>query len=496
MSVPNLPVTLTLSTVTATKNGEIRFAEPYLLSVFFKVDGETVRIIQRADGKLALQGDPVIKRTDSRHGNLPQIRDGQTVNVPGKVGRASFELRPIPLPGALGSAVVGGASGVAGVLYVLNEQDKVPDDAIVEGYRALVAQFTTELRNLLRSVVIDPAAPGSNPFEISDAVKEAITERITAKVKAAVLSSANLLQKLGMLVDKDDILGTDVRIFTETGLLADPSQPFSQPFPAGSRGDWRVTGSATATVPADFLRRRRTTLDLVKLTCVTPNDTGVLAGDKPYMWNVFFTVDGSSVSIRNDLRLTGRAVVRSSPGSHGNLGASGVGAGDAIQIPDAVGRFEEVLDLIRFPPSLRDSLVGGISGVVGCVSVLLEQDLVADGPAEAGHQAFNTEVERILNELIPTLGVGKTSPSPEDVEAFNDRISERVREAILEEGNILQDLFAGVDPDDVIGFKVLLFSHKDLLASPGPSIVASYAVGGRYDLLGSVTAVAAGPFAG
>jgi fructose-specific component phosphotransferase system IIB-like protein len=123
------------------------------------------------------------------------------------------------------------------------------------------------------------------------------------------------------------------------------------------------------------------------------------------------------------------------------------------------------------------------------VSVLLEQDLVAASAAEAGHQAFNDEITRVLNELIPTLGVGNSTPSPDDLAALSGQIGDKVRAAIVEEGNLLQDLFAGVDPDDVVGFNVFLFSHRDLLAQPQQTFSASYGDAGRYDVTGTVTAV-------
>lgn len=490
MSIPNLPVTIDLKSVTAIKNGEAGLAEPYLMTVFFSVDGGTMRIVQRADGKLVLSGTPAVRRTDSRHGNLPEIRDGETVNVPDKVGRNSFALKPIPLPGDLGQAVVGGASGVAGMLYVLAEEDAVSDAAILAGYDALVDQFTVELHNILAGVVVDPAAPGSNPLAVSAAVEEAITQRIKARVKEAVLVNSNLVQKF-LLLDKDDILGTDVLTFTETELLADRSRPFTRLFDVGIRGEWRISGSADATVPPDFSRRRRVTFDLAKLTCVTAGEGAVAGGDEPYMWNVYFTVDGTTVTLRDDLRLSGQAAVVTTPGSHGNLGAGGVTAGQTIEIPDAVGRGSVVLDLIRFPASLSAALVGGVSGVAGCVSVLLEQDLVAANAAEAGHQAFNAEVKRALDELIPTLGVGNTQPSPDDLAALSTRIGDKVRQAILDEGNVLQDLFAGVDPDDVVGFNVFLVTHRQLLSQPQVSIAATYGQAGRYDLVGSITAAPA-----
>ncbi len=479
-TVPNLPVVLDLSTVIATKNGGLGLAEPYLLTVHFQVDGTSMKIVQRADGKLVLQGEPIIRRTPSGHGNLPQMRDGDTKPIPDTIGRFVTSMRPMALPGDLGDLVVGGASGVVGTLYVLNEEDGLSDQSVVAGYDTLVKQFTAELKKIINGIVIDPASPGTTPFTISEEVKKAITERISAKVKATILANS------GLILNPDDPIGSDVLIFTESALLADPTQQFSKKFDEGVPGDWTVRGSVTATVPADFTRRRRVTLDLDKLTCVTPTD--LVGGDEPYMWNVFFIIDGTTVTLGENLKLSGTASIATTAGSHGNLAVNGVGAGQTVQVPDSVGRFTPVLDLIRFPVSLRDSLVGGISGVVGCVSVVLDQDLVADDAAEAGHQAFNAEVKRVLNELIPTLGVGNPAPSPDDVEALSGEIGEKVRAAILAEGSLLEDIFAGADPDDVIGFKVLLFPHSALLADAQQTLTVTFDDTGRYDMTVTITA--------
>jgi hypothetical protein len=489
MSIPPLPVKVSIDTVTATKNGETGWAEPYLLTVFFKVDGQGAELFQRSDGKLVLHGEPRVRPSASRHGNLPRVRDGQTVDVPGNVGETPFSLRPIALPPPLGDAVVGGAPGVAGVVFVLAEEDAVSDTALRAGYEALVDQLGSELKDVLESVVVDPAAPGANPFSISQEVKDEITARITERVKKAIFANSTLIQK-AKLLDKDDIIGTDVVLFSESDLLGVPVRTFRRRFDVGARGDWTLEGGFRAEVPADLRRRRRVTFDLVSLTCVIPTEGGLQGGDQPYMWNVFFTIDGASVAFGEDLRLRGRARVQASVGSHGNLGAGAAAmrAGDRVEIPDPVGRFVADLRLIPFPAALESALVGGVSGVAGCVSVLLEKDLVAPAAAEEGRKAFVDEVTRVLDELIPTLGVGSQTPDPADLEALGDRIGQRVREEILAAGGPVQDLLAALDPDDVIGFRVLLFTHADLIRRPHQPIAITYDDVGRYTAEGSVTA--------
>ena len=72
---------------------------------------------------------------------------------------------------------------------------------------------------------------------------------------------------------------------------------------------------------------------------------------------------------------------------------------------------------------------------------------------------------------------------------MSSRVAEKVRAAVLEEGNVLEDIFAGIDPEDVVGFNVFLFTHRALLAQAHRTIKATYGEVGRYSLVG--TAIAA-----
>src|SRR4051812_16428220 len=81
-------------------------AEPYLWTVFFKVDGDTV---QKAEVTVDLIGEnpiivefvgtPLVRRTDSRHENLASsdVGMGDDVAIPPTVGKWDFTLRSVPL---------------------------------------------------------------------------------------------------------------------------------------------------------------------------------------------------------------------------------------------------------------------------------------------------------------------------------------------------------------------------------------------------------------
>lgn len=153
------------------------------------------------------------------------------------------------------------------------------------------------------------------PLTVSEEVEAAITERISTRVRAMILTDS------GLVFNPDDPIGSDVLVFTETALLADPSQPFTRRFADGVPDHWTVRSSATATVPADFARRRRVTPDLDKLACVTPTEGGP-GGDVPYLWSAAFVIDGTTASLGRDLRLRGTAAVVTGPGSHRNLGVA------------------------------------------------------------------------------------------------------------------------------------------------------------------------------
>ena len=54
---------------------------------------------------------------------------------------------------------------------------------------------------------------------------------------------------------------------------------------------------------------------------------------EPYLWTVFFLVDGSTISVNSGLTLSGDATMHFTPGSHGNLPNDDVDAGAPTCLP-------------------------------------------------------------------------------------------------------------------------------------------------------------------
>src|SRR4051812_13012512 len=76
-------------------------AEPYLWTVFFKIDGTTASVTPR----LSLTGRSTVVGTLGNQHDLPDhdVDDGETVLVPMSLGSFRTRLRPIPLQKPLGS---------------------------------------------------------------------------------------------------------------------------------------------------------------------------------------------------------------------------------------------------------------------------------------------------------------------------------------------------------------------------------------------------------
>ena len=225
--------------------------------------------------------------------------------------------------------------------------------------------------------------------------------------------------------------------------------------------------------------------DLDRIVC---HDEGDGWGNaEPYLWTVFFKIDGDTISVTEGLTLAGNATVQTTPGSHGNLNDSSVDAGDTVQIPAAIGRWDTNLKPIPVPEAFQ-AFAEDVGGVVGVVCVLMEEDNVSDDGAEAGHQALNGAVASALDQIVAGLSFTNQEVTDGDIAALTGGISSVVSSAIQSQQNFFENLWSAINPDDKIGHKIFFFTHDDLAAGGTTTFSHRWRNEGDWEIHGSITA--------
>jgi hypothetical protein len=213
----------------------------------------------------------------------------------------------------------------------------------------------------------------------------------------------------------------------------------------------------------------RVTFDLANIECL---DEGDGPGDaEPYLWTVFFKVDGSTASINPQTKkLEGASTVVSMPGDHGDLGDAGaeVDAGETVPIPSAVGHFATTLTPIPVKgfPSLA------APGVVGCLAVLLEEDSTPDDAIVQGHQALNQALKQAIDSSLPSINLAQ-GISQTTLDGIADQVSSAAESAVADHVSFWDGVWGflsfGNNQDDLIGQARFIFSQNQLEKSLGKS---------------------------
>ena len=209
---------------------------------------------------------------------------------------------------------------------------------------------------------------------------------------------------------------------------------------------------------------------------------------EPYLWTVFFKIDGESVTLTEGLTLSGTATVIGTPGSHGNLGTSDVDVGDDVSIPDALGEWSPYLSPIKVPESLQPLAGDDLGGVVGVVCVLMEEDNVTDDGAEAGHAALNSAVQSALDDIIATRSFSNPDITDAEIDAYMDAVSNAVEDAVKSQQNFFEDIWSFLNSDDTIGTKVFYFKHDDLAMGDVLAFSQRWGEDGDWEIFGNVNA--------
>jgi hypothetical protein len=184
---------------------------------------------------------------------------------------------------------------------------------------------------------------------------------------------------------------------------------------------------------------------------------------EPYLWTVFFKIDGNTTQVSPALSLQGTATVIGTPGNHGDLPNHDVDPGETIAIPGSLGAFNTRLKPIALQQPIGN--VNAVGGVMGLIAVLMEEDNTPNAAIAKGHAALNQAVSKCLNALIPTLGFAHQEPTPAEIEALKKKIGDAVTAAVKNDVSAWDWISGFGNMDDRIGAEVFRFSHNELDAS-------------------------------
>jgi hypothetical protein len=217
-------------------------AEPYLWPVFFKVDGDSYAV-----DNVGLIGFPTIIDTNGKHGNLndDDVGENDQVFVPAAVGNQTVLLKPIPINDPVLRSLLGtdDLPGIAGVVFVLMEEDGWPDDFATTGYNALIEAVRLGVAKAVASFQHASATPTDD--EIDEQIADVKT--LAAKmVKGLILEhmTGGQIGGFGTVRNNDDQIGMDIWRVDQDEFARLNSRGFQSDF-NNSDGKWTVKGTFT-----------------------------------------------------------------------------------------------------------------------------------------------------------------------------------------------------------------------------------------------------------
>lgn len=206
----------------------------------------------------------------------------------------------------------------------------------------------------------------------------------------------------------------------------------------------------------------------IKLKSLTCHDkTEKWSKALPYLWTIFFRIDGDSLLIANDFKLVGKGVFKFGEGSHGNLGISRIEKGQTIYIPVKVGEWTTHLTPFHIPYFEQK-----VPSVIGAITVLMEQNNLSLKGAEAGHKALNRKVQQIINQSLAefdprTVDINDvmgsiTSYFEAKIATIQDTIEDEIKEAVKNNQSLLRNIWSLVSSDNRIGNHVWNFGQQEI----------------------------------
>ena len=178
---------------------------------------------------------------------------------------------------------------------------------------------------------------------------------------------------------------------------------------------------------------------------------------QPYLWTVFFSVDGPNITIDSTNHLVGIPFFQDQTGDQGNLDVDHVTADNEIPVPPAVGK---LLIPRIMEPLKHDQNSSTFAGFIGCIATLLDQDSSLGRDIQEVHEVYNNVVREEFINLFPKLHPPNFQPSPNQINDTAKKITKKVDMALKERRR------PDRDSDDRIGTTMFTFSQTQLAATP------------------------------
>lgn len=194
---------------------------------------------------------------------------------------------------------------------------------------------------------------------------------------------------------------------------------------------------------------------------------------EPYLWPVFFKIDGDSYAVEAGAGLIGFPTINSRNGHHANLGDTDVDAGDNVPVPESLGTWETTLKPIPINDALIRELIGDdLPGIAGVCVVLMEEDGWPGSLADTGYSTLVNAIQLAVAQVAAGFQHATHAPTKEEIDAAIQTVkataAAMVHDAIKGTMSGWQLLWYGTfgNNDDTVGSEVWTVNHDDLAAHP------------------------------
>lgn len=243
-----LPVNVRLSSVYCHDEADgIGNAEPYLWTIFFKIDGETIK-----QNGISLTGDAVFHFGPGSHENLRThaVEDDDSVAIPATLGEWNTKLQPIIIKDASDHTHL--IPGTIGVAAILMEEDNVSDSGAEAGHQALNNYIRNSINEFIHSIslldFVGVDKPEEKLKELTDALVKEIKDKSSGKVKDAIRNKQPWYNDAWAFLNADDNIGSEIWMYNQDEIVSHVyNVSLRQRW--HNEGDWEIFGSITAPDP-------------------------------------------------------------------------------------------------------------------------------------------------------------------------------------------------------------------------------------------------------